>query len=91
MCAMIRFEVLCFELSHPDPAVVEHNIVVRSRFVELIGRMSSAHREGEDKVQGKQWLRSCRKSNFVCEALERSWGEDECCMSESRLANLRLL
>lgn len=86
---MIQFKVLCFELSHPDPAVVEHNIVVRSRFGELIGRMSSARREGEDEVQGKQWLRSCRKTNFVCEPLERSWGEGECCTSESMLANSR--
>lgn len=53
MTYAIQFEVLCFELSHPDSAAVERNIVVRSRFVELIGRMSSAHREGGDKIQGK--------------------------------------
>lgn len=40
--------------------------------------MSLAHGEGEEEIQGTQWLRSCRKPNFVCEALERSWGEAEC-------------
>lgn len=76
-----------FELSHPDPAVDEHNIVVRStlisrvRFGELIGQMSLAHREGEDEIQGKQWLRSCRKPNYICEALERDLGETECCIA----------
>lgn len=51
--------------------------------------MSSAHREGGDEIQGKQWLRSCRKPNSICEALERNSGEAECCIA-SVAANSRL-
>lgn len=50
-------------------------------FGELIGQMSSAHGEGEDEIQGKQRLRSCRKPNSICEALERNLGEAECCIA----------